>query len=169
MSIRHQQHINVIKTSTTHPHQKHISDVLIPPLQCTPCRHDHGGQTAASVTQCWLRVFPISLPPTPHLSWGTLTAGISRDSRWRGTLLTVTGKSGDLLGDTHSLSPLTDGVIRMDMIDDSAEIIFRCFLQEAVVSRSGVGRDVHSLMLSFQHCLWSTVTGRSKNLCDICD
>ena len=39
------------------------------------------------------------------------------------------------------------------MRDDSAEIIFQYFLQEALVSSSGMGRDVHSLMLSFQHFL----------------
>ena len=35
-----------------------------------------------------------------------------------------------------------------DMRDDSAEILFRSFLQEALVGSSGLGRDVHSLMLS---------------------
>ena len=35
-----------------------------------------------------------------------------------------------------------------DMRDDSAEIFFQSFLQEAIVSNSGMGRDVHSLMLS---------------------
>ena len=37
--------------------------------------------------------------------------------------------------------------------DDSAEILFQRFLQEANVSSSGMGRDVHSLMLSIQHFL----------------
>ena len=37
--------------------------------------------------------------------------------------------------------------------DDSAEILFQRFLQEANVSSSGMGRDVHSLMLSIQHLL----------------
>ena len=32
----------------------------------------------------------------------------------------------------------------MDMKDDSAEILFQSFLQEAIVSSSGTGRDVHS-------------------------
>ena len=36
---------------------------------------------------------------------------------------------------------------------DSAEILFKSFLQVALVSRSGMGRDVHSLMLSIQHFL----------------
>ena len=40
---------------------------------------------------------------------------------------------------------------RGDMGHDSAEILFRSFLQEAIVSDSGMGKDVHSLMLSFQH------------------
>ena len=39
-----------------------------------------------------------------------------------------------------------------DMRDDSAEILFQPFLQEALVSSSGTGKDVHS-MLSIQHCL----------------
>ena len=34
---------------------------------------------------------------------------------------------------------------RGDMTNDSAEILFQSFLQEAVVSSSGTGRDVHSL------------------------
>ena len=33
------------------------------------------------------------------------------------------------------------------MRNDSAEILFQSFLQEAVVSSSGVGKDVHSLIL----------------------
>ena len=37
------------------------------------------------------------------------------------------------------------------MIDGSAEILFQSFLQEAIVSSSGMGRAVHSLMLSIQH------------------
>ena len=41
---------------------------------------------------------------------------------------------------------------RGDMREDSAEILFQSFLQEAV-SSSGMGRDVHPLMLSLQHFL----------------
>ena len=40
---------------------------------------------------------------------------------------------------------------RGDMRDDSAEILFQSFLREALVSSSGMGRDVHSLMLPIQH------------------
>ena len=40
-----------------------------------------------------------------------------------------------------------------DMTDDSAAILFKCFLQEAILGSSGMGRDVHSLMLSIQHFL----------------
>ena len=40
-----------------------------------------------------------------------------------------------------------------DRTDDSADIVFHCFLQEAIVSSSGMGRHVHSLMLSLQHFL----------------
>ena len=38
-----------------------------------------------------------------------------------------------------------------DLRDDSAEILFQSFLQEALVSSSGIGRDVHYSMLSIQH------------------
>ena len=34
---------------------------------------------------------------------------------------------------------------RGDMRDDSAEILFQSFLQEVLVSRSGIGRAFHSL------------------------
>ena len=37
------------------------------------------------------------------------------------------------------------------MRDDSAEILFQSFLQEALVSSSGMGRYVHPLMLPIQH------------------
>ena len=42
---------------------------------------------------------------------------------------------------------------RGDMKDDSAEILFQSFLQEAIVSRSDMDRDVQSLMLSIRHFL----------------
>ena len=42
---------------------------------------------------------------------------------------------------------------RGNMTDDSAEILFQSFLQEALLNISGMGRDVRSLMLSFQHIL----------------
>ena len=47
-------------------------------------------------------------------------------------------------------SSLTDWVIGGDMTDNSAEILFRSFLQKALVSSSGMGRDVHSQMVSSQ-------------------
>ena len=40
-----------------------------------------------------------------------------------------------------------------DMRDDSAEILFQSFPQEAIMSSAGMGRDVHSLMLFIQHFL----------------
>ena len=40
-----------------------------------------------------------------------------------------------------------------DMTDDSAEIPFQSFLQEAIVDSSDMDRAVHSLMLSIQHFL----------------
>ena len=43
---------------------------------------------------------------------------------------------------------LVGGVVGMK--DDSAEIFFQYFLQKAPVSSSGMGRDVHSLMLFIQ-------------------
>ena len=43
---------------------------------------------------------------------------------------------------------------RGDMRDDSAEILFESFLQEALVSGSRKCRDVHSLMLPIQHFLF---------------
>ena len=42
---------------------------------------------------------------------------------------------------------------RRDKRDDSVEIFFQSFLQEAPVSNSDMGRDVHSLMLSIEHFL----------------
>ena len=42
---------------------------------------------------------------------------------------------------------------RGDIRDDSAEILFQSFLRETFVSSSGIGRSVHSLMLSIQHFL----------------
>ena len=47
-----------------------------------------------------------------------------------------------------------------EMMDNLAEIFFQLnfffCLQEAVVSSSGMGRDVHYLMLSTQHFQWSS-------------
>ena len=40
-----------------------------------------------------------------------------------------------------------------NMRDDSAEIVFQPFLHGALLSSSGTGRDVHSLLLSIQHFL----------------
>ena len=42
---------------------------------------------------------------------------------------------------------------RGDIRDDSAEILFQSFMRETLVSSSGIGRSVHSLMLSIQHFL----------------
>ena len=41
-----------------------------------------------------------------------------------------------------------------DIGEDFAEILFQSFLYEALVSSSGMGRDVRSLMLSIQHLLY---------------
>ena len=40
---------------------------------------------------------------------------------------------------------------RRDLRDNSAEILFQSFLQEAAVSSSGMSRNVHSLILSIQY------------------
>ena len=37
--------------------------------------------------------------------------------------------------------------------DDSVVVLFQSFLREAIISSSGMGRDVHSLALSIQHFL----------------
>ena len=42
---------------------------------------------------------------------------------------------------------------RGDMRDDSVEILFQSFLQEAVMGSSGIGGNVHSLTLYPQHFL----------------
>ena len=44
------------------------------------------------------------------------------------------------------LSPLIDGVVEGDTRDNPAEIPFQSFLQEALVSSSGVGRDVFDVV-----------------------
>ena len=50
----------------------------------------------------------------------------------------------------ESLDPLGH---RGNMRGNSAEILFRFFLQEVIVSSSGIGKDVHSLVLSIQYFL----------------
>ena len=54
---------------------------------------------------------------------------------------------------------MTDWVVVGDMRDDSAEILSRSFLQEALVSSSDMGRDVHSSTcpssISFADCDFS--------------
>ena len=50
------------------------------------------------------------------------------------------------------------------MRDDSAEILFQSFLQEALVSSSGMGRDVHSSM--FVHPAFPLPTMVSSTLQD---
>ena len=50
---------------------------------------------------------------------------------------------------------------RVDVTDDSAEILFQPFLQKAIVSSFGMSRDVHTLtllMLSIQHFLLTHIT-----------
>ena len=56
-----------------------------------------------------------------------------------------------------SFNSLTDWVMGED---DSAEI-FLSFLQEALVSGFGIGRDVHSLTLSIQHFFCQPVSKMS--------
>ena len=52
-------------------------------------------------------------------------------------------------------SPLTDWVVVGKMREDSTEILFQSFLQEALVCSSGIRSDVHSLTLSVKHLLSS--------------
>ena len=65
------------------------------------------------------------------------------------------GKGAELIPEFSSvqINPLTDWVVGGDMGDESAEILFQSFLQEALVNSSGMGRDVHFLMMSIQHFL----------------
>ena len=61
-----------------------------------------------------------------------------------------------------SIQPLDQLGHLGDMRDNSAEILFQSFLQEALVSSSGMGRDVYSLM-SIQHFLcWPQHCSPSK-------
>ena len=55
------------------------------------------------------------------------------------------------------------------MRDDSAEILFQSFLQEALVSSSGTDRDVHSLILSTKHflCRLKDGFGEAVMACDM--
>ena len=63
-------------------------------------------------------------------------------------------EGGGLMGVQFSSVQSLDRLGRRgDMRDDSAEILFQAFLQKTLVSSSGMGRDVHSLMLSIQHFL----------------
>ena len=54
-------------------------------------------------------------------------------------------------GKVQQFSSLADWVIGGNMRDDPAEILSQSFLQEAIVSSSGMGRGVHSLTFSIQH------------------
>ena len=51
--------------------------------------------------------------------------------------------------------PWPTGVLG-DMRDDSTKILFQSSLHKTLVSSSGMGRGVHSLMLSIQHFLYRT-------------
>ena len=61
----------------------------------------------------------------------------------------VGGEGG--VGSVQSLDRLGR---RGNMMDDSAEILSQPFVQEGLLSSSGTGRDVHSLMLSIRHFLF---------------
>ena len=83
--------------------------------------------------------------------WGS--RGVSR--RGKVNLFDEMDREGatHLCSSVQSLDQLGRGGGGGDMRDDRAEILFRSFLQEAAVISSGMGRDVHSLMLSIQHFL----------------
>ena len=57
------------------------------------------------------------------------------------------------VGSVHPLDCFGSSRGGGEMRDDSPETLFQFFLQEALVSNSGMGNDVHSLMLSVQHFL----------------
>ena len=59
-------------------------------------------------------------------------------------------------------SPLTSLVIREDLKDNSAEILFQSFLQEALVSSSGMGRDVQEME---DYVLSNFLEGGGERLC----
>ena len=53
-------------------------------------------------------------------------------------------------------------------MDDSEEILFQSFLKEALVGSSGMGRDVHTLMLSIQHFLFLVISAVYENTFSVC-
>ena len=78
-----------------------------------------------------------------------------------------------MFSSVHFLDPLGCWVCvwggRGDTRDDRAEILFPSFLCEAVVSSSGVDKDVHSLTLSIQPFLcwprcWPTLQGALRDV-----
>ena len=67
--------------------------------------------------------------------------------------------SGKIKVQLSSVTSLDQLGCQGDMTDYTAEIFFHSFLQKALVSSSGMGRDVHTLMLSIQQFpLPTTVT-----------
>ena len=66
---------------------------------------------------------------------------------------TLSQKKGKKEEQTSSVQSLDRLDRRGNMRDGSVEILFQSFLQEALVNSSGMGRDVHSLMLSIHHFL----------------
>ena len=66
--------------------------------------------------------------------------------------------------DNVQFSPLTDRVVGGDMRDCSAEILFQSFLRDALVSSSGMDRDVHSLVFGVIHPAFPLLTTTSRTL-----
>ena len=87
------------------------------------------------------------------LSLKNTTSGDTCFFAMRSCLFWVITNRSPLVSSSH-FSPLTDWVIWGGMRDDSAEILFQSFLLEVIVSSSGMGRDIHSLMLSIHHFLY---------------
>ena len=78
-----------------------------------------------------------------------LNAGIRLKSSFTPSV-NIVPRSGQITG---SWDQGRQGLDSVQSSDTSAEILFQSFPQEALVSSSGMGKDVHSLMLSVQHFL----------------
>ena len=78
------------------------------------------------------------------LNWSSVTFRFTCTTRW------LRYQSKTQFSSVQSLDQLGR---RGNMRDDSAEIPFQSLLQDDLVSSSGMGRHVHSLILSIQHFL----------------
>ena len=99
-------------------------------------------------------LFP-KIPPSWH--WRSLHSGRVIDQNKNFTRFGTTAEArnpGLKKGVQHSsLQSLDQWSCQGKIIDDLAEILFQSFQWKAIVSGSGMGRDVYSLTLSIQHFL----------------